>query len=400
MVTAASVTADGNAAASSSSQDVKDEALRSYWASRSTLIAQEQSLRFDSVKSSSLTPLEQKASSLLSSVRDSERTSIYDNPDDPSAQPGMPFRGALARGMRSTSTWRILSRMPKGAALHCHMDGTVPAPWLITEAVQRYGDVIHMRADQALDKVEKLYSAGVQFQAKAKEDVVAGDIYSPQYDGTTQWMSLNEARATFPFADVYEVPPTGYTRGIDIPLSANSSRNAAAFDSYLHSLMTLSPATGSPSTATSRQAWSRFLSTFGIIGGFVSYLPLLRSYLKQMCKVHARDGVQYMEARTNFFEEHYIAEDGKTPVAHAQWCRVFKEAVQEARRELREEEGIETFLDARIIYCTVRIITPERLRWYLDDCIALKREFGRLIVGFDLVGHEDPGVTLKEYAPE
>jgi adenosine deaminase CECR1 len=38
----------------------------------------------------------------------------------------------------------------------------------------------------------------------------------------------------------------------------------------------------------------------------------------------------------------------------------------------------------QIIYTTIRSITPEELEWYLEDCIALKKEFPHLIAGIYL----------------
>ncbi len=46
----------------------------------------------------------------------------------------------------------------------------------------------------------------------------------------------------------------------------------------------------------------------------------------------------------------------------------------------------------------MRIITPEEIEWYLEDCIAMKQEFPHLISGFDLVGHEDTLLPLIYYA--
>lgn len=36
----------------------------------------------------------------------------------------------------------------------------------------------------------------------------------------------------------------------------------------------------------------------------------------------------------------------------------------------------------------------------MEDCLKCKQAYPDLIVGFDLVGHEDPGVTLREYLPD
>lgn len=71
-----------------------------------------------------------------------------------------------------------------------------------------------------------------------------------------------------------------------------------------------------------------------------------------------------------------------------------------------------------MIYTTIRFITPEELEWYLEDCIALKKEFPHLIAGklcasyapldcclislscltgFDLVGDENVLRPLSYY---
>jgi hypothetical protein len=70
----------------------------------------------------------------------------------------------------------------------------------------------------------------------------------------------------------------------------------------------------------------------------------------------------------------------------------------------------------KIIYTTIRFVSPAELEWYLDDCIALKREFPHLIAGrpaplsprarilthpgpagFDLVGPENSLKPLADY---
>jgi len=43
------------------------------------------------------------------------------------------------------------------------------------------------------------------------------------------------------------------------------------------------------------------------------------------------------------------------------------------------------YLSFQIIYSTIRFITPEELEWYLEDCIALKKEFPHLIAGIYLI---------------
>lgn len=143
---------------------------------------------------------------------------------------------------------------------------------------------------------------------------------------------------------------------------------------------------------------NQFESTFGIIAGVISYEPILASYLKEMVLVHARDNIQYLETRLNFIEENYISTDAVTPLPHSRWVDIFRTSVDEANAELRAEGKGEC--QCKIIYATVRFVTPERLRWYLEDCIELARAHPDLIIGFDAVGHEDPLIRLREYVPE
>lgn len=92
-----------------------------------------------------------------------------------------------------------------------------------------------------------------------------------------------------------------------------------------------------------------------------------------------------------------ISASGSPTLSHSDLVRIFLEAVSEAKSLLPSSQ---TFFDLKIIYVTVRFISTSELRWYLEDCISLAKEFPSSIVGFDLVGHEDPGIPLITYLPE
>lgn len=52
---------------------------------------------------------------------------------------------------------------------------------------------------------------------------------------------------------------------------------------------------------------------------------------------------------------------------------------------------------SQVIYTTVRVLSPEEIEWYLEDCITLKQEFPDLIAGFDIVGDENEARPLIDY---
>lgn len=58
------------------------------------------------------------------------------------------------------------------------------------------------------------------------------------------------------------------------------------------------------------------------------------------------------------------------------------------------------FHAAKLIFTTIRFVDNNALRESMEDCIKCKAAYPNLIVGFDLVGHEDPGTSLREYLPE
>ena len=103
---------------------------------------------------------------------------------------------------------------------------------------------------------------------------------------------------------------------------------------------------------------------------------------------------------------------GQATYTHSDWIRSFHRVVTSLQRKFPTK-----FYGAKIIYSTIRIIPPGHLppssspsephslealiagglRWYLEDCLALRKEFGELICGFDLVGWEDGLRPLGDY---
>jgi adenosine deaminase CECR1 len=90
-------------------------------------------------------------------------------------------------------------------------------------------------------------------------------------------------------------------------------------------------------------------------------------------------------------------EDGEPTVTHRESIAIFDEVVNEFKAELARQGRKDEFVGCKIIYSTLRLITSEELEWALEDCLALKQEFPHLIVGFDLVGHEDLLKPLIDY---
>lgn len=279
--------------------------------------------------------------------------------------------------------------MPKGAVLHCHMDATVDAGWVVRRVLQE--DNMHMLAAAPLSDPATLFTTDVHFRLLPKEVNIEEDegferatssgknIFSKSYKPFT-WVPLRQLANLFPHGSVYQSGP----------LSGFSD-----FEQYLHSLLTLTPVklAFGPPIKTSKQAWKKFLETFGVIRGLITNQAIFKDYFVKSFETYIADNVTYIEPRINFFFEKIVNAEGYMTSTHADMLTTFETA-------LKEVQSKSPHFDAKVIYSTVRIMDNETLRWYIEDAISLKQQFPHLLVGFDLVGHEDPGVTLVEYAPE
>lgn len=82
---------------------------------------------------------------------------------------------------------------------------------------------------------------------------------------------------------------------------------------------------------------------------------------------------------------------GEENVTHKDLVLVFDRVLEDVKREsgaLFSAKVVLVPLTAprysprfQIIYSTLRLITTEELEWYLEDCLALKKEFPHLIAG-------------------
>jgi adenosine deaminase CECR1 len=80
----------------------------------------------------------------------------------------------------------------------------------------------------------------------------------------------------------------------------------------------------------------------------------------------------------------------------------FDQVVQEVKDEMKRQGREDEFVGAKvnsnwsrlkipvlddviqIIYTVVRIVTPNELDWYTEDCLALKQEFPHLVAGMSM----------------
>jgi adenosine deaminase CECR1 len=120
--------------------------------------------------------------------------------------------------------------------------------------------------------------------------------------------------------------------------------------------------------------------------------------IAQVFRDCADDGVPYLEPRINFLPEFMVSKaTGLLDLPHREWLLSFDRAVKKVKNE--RIGSAKPFIGAKIIYSTVRFVENgedagevneadgkfHSIRWFMRDCIELKKEFPHLICGESLL---------------
>ncbi|KLJ05409.1 adenosine deaminase [Blastomyces silverae] len=339
---------------------------------RQALILQERGTRSDTDFRRSLSPTAQKACDIVHRIRREEQNATWRQAQcdeaDEELYPGMMFMLAKAR-MESTKLWNIARRMPKGGLLHCHMGATVDLGWLYEKTLATPG--MYFYSPLPLDTESNRRKAAVQFIYSSAAPKESASVWTSGYQPGT----LIEANAA---ADSF---PDGGREGFISWLKDRTS--IIAKESIEHHLGV-------------DAIWRKFTSTFFILGSIIYYEPILRAFIQKLLETIANDGVQWVELRDTFVEP-YRRENEDVP------CADFNEMVRVIGEEIEKFKATkqgENFWGGRVIWTALRQMGTENIIQNMQNCIRAKKAHPHLIAGFDLVGQEDMGRTLKDLTPE
>ncbi|KZP03232.1 Metallo-dependent hydrolase [Athelia psychrophila] len=348
--------------------------IAEYHAKRAAFIQEDRSRRADHARPGNRFEAEAKADAIISSLRAEEAISVWEAEHERIQHPfpGMEF--LTARDViTGTKIFKILTKMPKGALLHSHLDGTVNQRILLKLALEQ--PAIHISAARPLTAAN-IASTQPIFKALPAAQFTQGQVSlaDPAYVGESL-VDARTARETFP-------PELG---------------GPAGFDDWIVGALTINPKEAYNTHNTVPKIWQKFTSTFLTSSPLTHFVPIWKQYVREYILSSIADGISYIETRINFLSKQMTNEHGEEVVEHREWLLNFEQIVNEVKAELKKEGREDDFIGAKIIYTTIRFITPAELEWYTADCIALKREFPHLIAGFDLVGDENLLKPLIDY---
>ncbi|KAI0695870.1 Metallo-dependent hydrolase [Cerioporus squamosus] len=346
-----------------------------YIRERERLIAEDRGRRVDALAFARATDVEKRADEIVRRIRTEENDSVWgpNAPPIPGSMhvfPGMGFLTARDTILK-TKLFEIVSKMPKGALLHAHLDAMVDARVLLRIALKY--PAIHVR--------------------------VAGKLTAATLKATLpEFCPLPESEWT---SSVQSLTDDGYVPGTWVPLS-NARETFGlggpdAFDDWVVAALTINPSEAYVTHSTVDKIWQKFATTFSVARGMTRYFPVYEDYLREFFRSSVEDGISYIEARMPLWYKYMIGPDGQENVPHREWLIVYDRVIKEVKEEFARQGRADEFLGSKVIYSTLRVVTCEELEWYLEDCLALKQEFPHLICGFDLVGHEDPLKPLIYY---
>jgi adenosine deaminase CECR1 len=311
--------------------------------------------------------LESEADQIVRRVRADEAVSVWSVQQDevPHPFPGMEF--LTGRNIiQKSKLFRIISKMPKGALLHAHLDLTVGAKTLLDIAL-RY-PAVHVSSPECITPANMVSIQPNLRPITANQNAAVTSLTDRAYRPDS-WIPLAVARERFD-------PALGGPEG---------------FDRWLTSKMSINPSDAYITHNNNIRIWDVFRSAVTLTRNLVYYFPIWGEYIRHFLQETYEDGISYVEARINFSPKFMVGADGEENVPHVDWLRTFSLVVDQFKTEHPD------FFGAKIIYSVIRDCDGDLLRDHLEDCIQMKQMFPELIVGFDLVGDENILHPLRQY---
>ncbi|XP_013859700.1 adenosine deaminase CECR1-A [Austrofundulus limnaeus] len=245
--------------------------------------------------------------------------------------------------IEKSSIFKLLQKMPKGAALHIHSSSLVDVEWLVKNVTYRPHCYVCFTWDNS---VRFLFSDRQPF---------------PRWD-CFYWQLLETLRAK-----------TG---------------DCTEFDNGLIQHLTLFTEDPEGEYPNQDVVWEKFEKAFVAAAGLVTHAPVLRDYYYQGLEELHKDNIMYLEVRSGLSKTYEL--DGT--VHDKSWTlSLFQEVTEKFRKDHPD------FLGAQIIISVHRALSVSEVRAAVKEAIQLKRDFPDVVAGFDLVGRENVGRSLWDF---
>ncbi|TRY54540.1 hypothetical protein DNTS_033404, partial [Danionella cerebrum] len=236
--------------------------------------------------------------------------------------------------------FKLIQKMPKGAALHVHDFGMVGVDWLVKNVTYRKNCYVCFTDEQS---IQFLFSS-------------SSPASRPH---CSSWILLRSLR--------------------------EKVENITELDNSFVRNLTLF--TEDPDTMYPNQSvvWKRFEQAFQVAYGLVTYAPVFKDYLYEGLRQFYEDNIMYVEVRALLPPTYEL--DGKQN--DKDWSmRACQQVVK------RFKSHYPDFLGARVIVTVHRGINASVAKQKVEEAMVLQQNFPDIMAGFDFVGQEDLGRPL------
>ncbi|KAI2665563.1 Adenosine deaminase 2-A [Labeo rohita] len=242
--------------------------------------------------------------------------------------------------VQKSPVFKLLQKMPKGAALHIHSSAMVSVDWLVLNVTYRPHCYICFTWDGS---VQFLFSTSMPFLRW----------------GCSFWKRLDVLRA--------------------------SMSDVTAFDKSLMRNLTLFTEDPEKSYPTQDAAWDRFEKIFLALSGLITYAPVFKDYIYQGLKELYEDNIMYLELRVGQSKVYEL--DGT--IHDTAWSlEVYRNITEQFRANHPD------FIGSRLIFSVHRSLSVSQVKQAVQEAIKMQRKYPDIVAGFDLVGREDTGRSI------
>ncbi|XP_059161941.1 adenosine deaminase AGSA-like [Physella acuta] len=243
--------------------------------------------------------------------------------------------------IQQTKLYKLIQKMPKGAALHIHDQSMVSLDWIVKNAT--YRDNVYM--------------------CVANQSLFFRVFNATSINSACEWKSVKSQRA--------------------------ASQDVAEFDASIRKNLSMISSDPFQAFEDNQEAWVRFIGFFRQVFGLLTYAPLYRDMILQTLEEFYQENVQYLEIRGDPSGLYEL--DGT--VHNAEYgVNLIKAAVTEFKNKHPDFNGVKWIISGisgvKWIISGIRNKPVDVILEQIKTTMYLHQKYPEFVIGYDLAGNE------------
>ncbi|KAF9876330.1 putative adenosine/AMP deaminase [Colletotrichum karsti] len=414
--------------------------VQDYMARRADMQHREAAISFDFRRTVLASEKERKANEILQNLKKSDNDKVYAAQNAADDKDGKTRRGWGGQKheryagdhflsnvdlIPETDLYKVARKMPKGAHLHIHFNSCLEPTVLLNIAKDM--DRMFIMSDKPLNEPLAPANAGT---ASTEEAANAGKASTEEAANLAN-LALDSCEIKFQIMSA-EDETDKKKEAAEANKKAKNNKNADdEANEELYNLFSPTYASWGPMKYTEflkqfkktyekdpekwlvsklvfheeevhnhlqtvQGIWAKFDGRTRMMKGLFNYEEAYRAYTRALLENFVKENIQYAEIRPNFMDTNQVwTNDGLGQFKNDDIMEII---IKEYEAFQKETNGY--FGGMKVIYCTPRSFSTEKVQAALNECLEFKDRWPQWIAGFDLVGNEAKGKPLKAFIPE